>query len=797
VRGEGLIENIEQIENIVLAAAEDGTPIYVRNVAEVNLAPMVRQGAVTRDAKGEAVTGVVMMLIGENSRVVVNRVKEKIEETRGSLPPGVTIDTYYDRTELVRMTITTVVKNLSEGGLLVILVLLLLLGSFRGGLIVASAIPLSMLFAFVGMRQFGLSGNLMSLGAIDFGLIVDGSVVMIENIVRHLSHTSNAARDKLTVIRESAREVARPIAFAVGIIIIVYLPILTLRGVEGKMFRPMALTVVLALAGSLILAVTVMPVLASIFLKYQQQERETWIIRSLMRAYRPFLKGTIRFPKLTLAIAGIVFVSSLGLIPFMGAEFIPRLDEGTIAVQAWRLPSVSLEESIESTTMVESVLMEFPEVNTVVSRTGRAEIATDPMGVELSDIYVMLKPQEQWKTAATKEELLAEMDKALQKNVPGNIFSYSQPIELRVQELIAGVRSDVAIQIFGEDLGQLERLGAEVVETVSRVPGAADVKAEQVAGLPYLRIMIDRRAIARYGINVSQVLDVVRAVGGRVVGQVLEGQRRFFFQVRFQKGAREGLETISRLKVADSRGRLLPLSQLATLKTEEGPAQISREDIHRRLAAEANVRGRDLASFVADAQRAVEANVNLPPGYWIEWGGQFENLRRASSRLAIVVPMALFLIFVLLYTTFNSVRLAALIYINVPIAATGGILALYLRGMPFSISAGVGFIALFGVAVLNGVVLIACVNQMRREGASIADAVYQGAIVRLRPVLMTALVASLGFLPMALATSAGAEVQRPLATVVIGGLLTSTLLTLLVLPAIYRWFEERRTDVLA
>ncbi|MGH9338929.1 MAG: efflux RND transporter permease subunit [Acidobacteriota bacterium] len=795
VRGEGLIDDLKQIGDIVLAADEDGTPMYVKNVAEVKFAPMVRQGAVTRDGKGEAVTGVVMMLIDQNSRVVVNRVKAKIEEIKKSLPPGVTIHTYYDRTELVRKTINTVIKNLSEGGLLVIAVLLLLLGSFRGGLIVASAIPLSMLVAFIGMRQFGLSGNLMSLGAIDFGLIVDGSVVIIENIIRHLSERSEAVANKLEVIRKAAREVARPVTFAVGIIIIVYLPILTLRGVEGKMFRPMALTVIFALVGSLILALTLMPVLASFVFRGKQKEQDTWLIRKAKRIYTPALNRTIRFPKLTLAIAVLVFASSLVLVPFMGAEFIPRLDEGAIALQAWRLPSVSLEDSIESTTMIESVLKDFPEVITVVSRTGRAEIATDPMGVETSDIYVILKPHEEWEIADSKEELIAKMDAALKQQVPGNIFSYSQPIELRVQELIAGVRSDVAIQIYGEDLYELKRLGDEVVRVVSGVPGAAEVKAEQVAGLPYLRIRIDRGAIARYGINASQVLDVVRAIGGRIVGQILEGQRRFFLQVRFQPQDRTDLETISNLKVADPAGRLIPLSQLATLTTEEGPAQVSRENIHRRLSVEANVRGRDLAGFVADARQAVEARIDLPTGYWVEWGGQFENLQRASQRLAIVVPMALFLIFVLLYTTFNSARLAALIYINVPIAATGGIYALFLRGMPFSISAGVGFIALFGVAVLNGVVLVSYINQMRWAGPSAAEAAYQGALVRLRPVLMTALVASLGFVPMALATSAGAEVQRPLATVVIGGLVTSTLLTLLVLPAIYPWFEDRRRDI--
>ena len=795
VRGEGLIDHIEQIGNIVLTATDDGTPIYVKNIAEVQLAPMVRQGAVTRDGRGEVVTGVVMMLIGENARVVADRVKNKIEEIKQSLPPGVTLETYYDRTELIRKTIRTVITNLSEGGALVILVLLLLLGSFRGGLIVASAIPLSMLFAFVGMRHFGLSGNLMSLGAIDFGLIVDGSVVLIENVVRHLSERSEALTNRIGVIREAGQEVARPIVFAVGIIIVVYLPILTLEGIEGKMFRPMALTVVFALIGSLILALTVMPVLSSLVFRGKLSDHETWLIRLAKKGYEPLLKRTLRFPKLTLVVALTTFLGSLSLVPFLGTEFIPRLDEGSIALQAWRLPSVSLEESIQSTTMIETVLKEFPEVQTVVSRTGRAEIATDPMGVETSDIYVILDPPDQWKTAPTKEQLIAKMDAALRKSVPGNLFSYSQPIELRVQELIAGVRSDVAVQIFGDDLDELKRLGDEVARVVGQVKGAADVKAEQVAGLPYLRIKIDRQAIARYGINVSQVLDVVRAVGGRIVGQILEGQRRFFFQVRFQEEDRSNLERISNLKIADSRGRLIPLSQLAALTTEEGPAQISRENIHRRLAVEANIRGRDLGSFISDAQRAVEDQVVLPPGYWIEWGGQFENLQRASRRLAIVVPMALFLIFVLLYTTFKSARLAALIYINVPVAATGGILALFLRGMPFSISAGVGFIALFGVAVLNGVVLVSYLNQLRREGASATEAAYRGALVRMRPVLMTALVASLGFVPMALSTSAGAEVQRPLATVVIGGLVTSTLLTLLVLPSIYRWFEERRPDV--
>jgi len=807
IRGEGLIKELSDIGNIVVSTGNEGTPIYIRNIADVKFAPMVRQGAVTRDGKGEAVTGVVMMLIGENSRTVVNRVKEKIEEIKKSLPAGVTIDTYYDRTELVRKTIKTVTKNLTEGAILVIAILFIILGNLRAGLIVASAIPLSMLIAFTGMNYFGISGNLMSLGALDFGLIVDGAVVMIENIVRHQSErrtkhamqetgTGAKSRENIVgVILESGREVVRPIVFAVGIIIIVYLPILTLKGVEGKMFIPMALTVIFALIGSLILALTLMPVLASYFLRKTTDEKETFIIRKTKKYYLPLVRKTIKRPKRTAAIAVVIFLLTLIVVPFMGAEFIPRLDEGAIALQAWRLPSVSLEESIRNTTMVEKVLKKFPEVKTVVSRTGRAEIATDPMGVEISDIYVILEPEDQWETAGTKEELIEKMNKELEKSLPGTMFSYSQPIELRVQELIAGVRSDVAINIYGDDLDTLKELGDKVVRSVSKVPGAADTKAEQVAGLPYMRVIINRDAIARYGINAEQVLNTVEAMGGKVVGQVLEGQKRFFMQVRFMPEDREDLDRIKNIRVSDNNGRLIPLSQLADISVEEGPAQISRENIHRRLSVEANVRGRDLAGFVADAQKAVDSEVELPPGYWIEWGGQFENLQRASSTLAIVVPMALFLIFVLLYATFGSARPALMIYLNIPMAATGGILALFIRGMPFSISAGVGFIALFGIAVLNGVVLMSYIIQKRKEGKSAAEAAREGAEIRLRPVLMTALVASFGFIPMALSTSAGAEVQRPLATVVIGGLVTSTLLTLLVLPALYSWLGKEKAEV--
>ena len=801
IRGEGLIQSLQDIENIVVSTRNDGTPIYLRNLGQARFAPMVRQGAVTRDGRGEVVTGIVLLLIGENGRVVVNRVKEKLEEIKKSLPEGVIIDPYYDRIDLVNKTINTVGTNLIEGALLVIAVLLLLLGNIRGGLIVAVAIPLSMLVAFTGMVSARISGNLMSLGAIDFGLIVDGSVVMIENIVRHIAErrektqksgrmTSEEIRE---VIRESGREVLRPIFFSVGIIIIVYLPILTLQGMEGKMFTPMAVTVILALVASLVLAFTLTPVLASLFLRKGVKEEETWMIRHAKRIYCPLLTRTMHHPAITGGVAAALFAGSLGVASFMGAEFIPKLDEGSIALQAWRLPSVSLEESVKNTTRIEQVLKAFPEVTSVISRTGRPEIATDPMGVEVSDIYVLLQPDhDEWTTAGTKNGLIQAFDAALKKAVPGTKFSYSQPIELRVQELIAGVRSDIAINIFGEDMDQLKTLGEQVVQTVLKVPGAADTKAEQVAGLPYLRVIIDRDAIARYGINASQVLDTVRAIGGRPVGQVVKDNRRFFIQVRFSPEDRENFDRLRDIRVADPRGRLIPITQLADIRVETGLAQISRENIHRRLSVETNVRGRDLAGFVADAQQAVETQVQLPEGYWIEWGGQFEQLQEASMRLAIVVPLALLLIFVLLYTMFNSVRPAVLIYLNIPLAATGGILALFFRGMPFSISAGIGFIALFGVAVLNGVVLLSYVLGLRKKGLSAEEAAYQGAVIRVRPVLMTALVASMGFLPMALSTSAGAEVQRPLATVVIGGLMTSTALTLFVLPTLYVWEERLR-----
>ncbi|MBT8464897.1 MAG: CusA/CzcA family heavy metal efflux RND transporter [Deltaproteobacteria bacterium] len=799
VRGEGLIDSLDDLGRIVVAHDAEGTPVYVSGVGRVEFAPMIRQGAVTRDGRGEAAVGIVMMLMGENARVVVKDVKDKIAQIEKTLPEGVTIDTFYDRTELVQRTIKTVAKNLIEGGLLVILVLLLLLGNLRGGLIVASAIPLSMLVAFTGMKLAGLSGNLMSLGAIDFGLIVDGSVVMIENIVRVL-HERRDEKDvpHIEKVRAAASEVARPVVFAVGIIMIVYLPILGLRGIEGKMFQPMALTVVFALAGSLVCALTLMPVLASFFLK-EVSEKDPWLFRVSKRIYAPMLHKAMGHKRVTFGAAVGVFFASLIFVPFMGAEFIPRLDEGAIAMQLWRLPSISLEQSNEISTIAERTVKEkFPEVKTIVSKTGRAEIATDPMGVEISDTYLILEPPDTWRFDS-KEELIEALDEAMQEGVPGAIFSYSQPIELRVQELISGVRSDIAVHLYGDDLKVLKDKADEIARVLGQIPGAADVKAEQTQGLPMLRVRVNRRAIARYGINANEVLDVVETVGGKEVGVVLEGQKRFALQARYDETVRGSLDAIRELRVAvpapNGPSLQLPISQLADISIEDGPAQISRDRISRRINVEVNVRGRDLASFVAEAQQAVDAEVDFPPGWTIEWGGQFENLQEASERLSLLIPLALLLIFVLLYSTFNSARLGALIFLNVPMAITGGLIALNLRGYPFSISAGVGFIALFGVAVLNGVVLVSYIVQKRREGADADAAAEEAAKARLRPVLMTALVASFGFVPMALATSAGAEVQRPLATVVIGGLVTSTLLTLLVLPAAYAWFAHKRPEV--
>lgn len=790
IRGVGQVQDLDQIRNIVVTS-RDGTPVRVGDIADVVIGHTIRQGAVTKNGRGEVVTGIVMMRMGANSRTVVERVKERFAEVAKTLPKGVKLEAFYDRTELVDRTIHTVAKNLIEGAALVVAVLFLLLGNIRAALIVALTIPLSMLFAVSMMVKAGIAGSLMSLGAIDFGLIVDGSVVMVENSMRHLAERKEE-KGFLHTVLESCAEVARPILFGVGIIIVVYLPILALQGVEGKLFKPMAMTVVFALIGSLLLTFLLTPVLISLGLRGKIEEKEVWLMRHAKRLYRPALEWTLAHGRRVLVGAAALVAVAVAAIPFLGSEFIPRLDEGSFAIQILRLPSVSLEESIRQSTLVEKrLLAAFPnEIKDVVSKTGRAEIATDPMGVNVSDVLVTLRPREEWKRAETKAELEAQMAEELEK-IPGMVFSFSQPIELRVNELIAGVRSDLAIKIFGEDMDVLKRLADDVVAAVSRLPGATGFKAQQLTGLPQLQITVLPDQLARYGINAAEVMETVQAIGGAQATTVLEGQRRFALTVRFAETARRNPETIRNLLVSAPGGERVPLGMLARVEEVQGPAEISHENGSRLIIVEGNVRGRDIGSFVRDVRQLFDTGrLGLPPGYRVEFGGQFENLERGTRRLMLVVPLALLLIFLLLFTTFNSIRQAALVFTGIPLATVGGVFALLLRGMPFSISAGVGFIALFGVAVLNGVVLVAYINELREQGLSLEEAVREGAMTRLRPVLMTALVASLGFIPMAISQGAGAEVQRPLATVVIGGLVTSTLLTLLVLPLLYLMFER-------
>lgn len=791
IRGVGRVQTVEQIRNIVLAS-KDGIPVRVGDIAEVKVGGAIRQGAVSKDGKGEVVSGITLMLIGSNSRTVVQEAKERIAAIQKTLPDGVKLDLFYDRADLVNRTIHTVEKNLFEGAVLVIVILLLLLGNVRAAIIVALAIPLSMLFAVSLMVKFGIAGSLMSLGAIDFGLVVDGSVVMVENAVRRLAEHGRERR-LVHEILEACSEVGRPIIFGVGIIIIVYLPILTLEGVEGKLFRPMALTVVFALIGSLLLTFTVTPVLMAMFLKPGHAEQEVFLVRCVKGVYEPLLTWCLANSVLVTSAALVAVVSAGVVAPFLGSEFVPRLDEGAIAIGVRRLPSVSLPESVVQAQMLEKRLLErFPtEIKSVVSKTGRAEIATDPMGPEMSDVFVELRPAEQWRRVHSRAELDAAVaDEA--RRIPGLTFTFSQPIELRVNELVAGVRSDIAIRIYGEDLDTLKREADEVLSAVQKIPGASDFKVQQISGLPSLEIVVDQEKIARFGINSGDVMQVVEAIAGIETSQVLEGQRRFDLVIKLPDVSAHDVKSISNLLVSAPHGERVPLGNLATIREIEGPAEIGHLNGSRLIVIEGNVRGRDIGSFVSDARRLFdEKKVTLPNGYRTEFGGQFENLERARTRLAIVVPVSLFLIFLLLFASFNSIRQALLVFTGVPLAAVGGVFSLLIRGMPFSISAGVGFIALFGVAVLNGLVMVSYINNLRQEGKTLSEAVTVGAMTRLRPVLMTALVASLGFIPMAISTGSGAEVQRPLASVVIGGLISSTTLTLLVLPVLYELFEQR------
>jgi len=801
LRGVGLVQSLSDIGNIVVAT-NDHQPIFLRDVARIRYGAQIRQGAATKDGKGEVMMGIVMMLKGANSRTVVEAVKEKLPQIQKSLPPGVRIKPYYDRTELVLKTIHTAVKNLAEGGLLVILLLFLFLLQLRAGLIVSSVIPLSMMFAVIGMNFFGIPASLMSLGAIDFGLIVDAAVIILENCVRRLAEKCKelgrplTKQERLRLIYEASVEVRKASQFGEMIIIAAYIPILSLTGIEGKMFKPMAFTVIFALTGALLLSLTVVPALCALFLREPQGHAENPLVEWLKRRYERLLAKAIRYPAVVVAIATVIVAVSAAIFPRLGSVFIPELDEGALVVSSIRFPSASLEETVRQCLRIERILHKFPEVETVVSRIGSPEIATDPMGPEMADTIVILKPKSEWKTAKTREELVEKMAAALGE-FPGIVFSWSQPIKFRMMELMEGVglRSDVAIKIFGEDLTTLQRLAQQVASIVSQVQGAADVQVEQMAGLPTLQIRIDRNTLARYGLNVSDVQEVVQtAIAGTTVSRVMEGDKWFDLVVRFVPEARSDINRIANLTVIAPTGERLPLSHLAEITIERGPAQINRENGQRRIAVQCNVRGRDLGSFVEEARRLVDEQVRLPPGYRIEWAGTFKHLESGRRQLMVATSITFALIFFLLFMTFGSVRHALLVFTGVPFALTGGIFSLLLRGMPFSMSAGVGFIAVAGVAVLNGIVLVTFINQLRGQGMPLMEAIVEGAKTRLRPILMTASVASIGFLPMALSTGTGAEVQRPLATVVIGGLVTSTLLTLFVLPTLYYYLERRQAE---
>jgi heavy metal efflux system protein len=792
VRGLAMASNKESLEKIVVAK-RDGLPILIRDVASVRIGGALRQGAVTRDGRGEAVTGIVMMLAGENSRTVAANVHERVEKLRGELPEGVSIDTFYDRTELVDRTLKTVRNNLFEGALLVIGVLFVFLGNFRASLVVASVIPLSFLGAAFLMVQTGVSGNLMSLGALDFGLIVDGAVVLTEHTIAALAIVGGSG-PLLERVRSSCSEVARPLVFGLIIIIAVYLPLLALTGLEGKMFRPMALTVIFALLGSLILSFTLVPVLLSFVLKDDAKEKEPAVVRLLKPPYEKILDLALAKPLLIIGLATVPLVLAGFLATRLGAVFLPELDEGALAIQAIRIPSVSLPNSMNTATLIEKAVGEFPEVRSVISKTGRPDLATDPMGVEISDIIVTLNPESEWQVS-NKEELVSNIRERLEA-IPGINFSFSQPIELRVEELLSGSRSDVALQIYGEDLNELAEVGQKVVSRLRRLEGAHDVSLEQIGGVPYLNLTVNRSATARYGIPSSQILEILAlGLGRQPISTVIEGERLFPVVAKIPDRYLESPETLKTLLVKGPDSGFIPLSWLVDFQVTEGLSQVNRVNGQRRATVSMNFEGQDLVGFVRRAQAATEEV--MPGGFATEWGGEFENFQRASQRLSVLVPLVMGGILFLLWLDMRRLAPALVIYLNIPFAAVGGVLALAVRGLPFSISAGVGFLTLFGVAVLNGLVLMSAVHKEQESVDSWHETLKLAAVSRLRPVLMTALVASLGFLPMALSTGAGAEVQKPLATVVIGGLITSTVLTLVVLPAVLKLFLGRNRRVKA
>ncbi len=790
VHGLGRTANVEQIRNIVVTA-HDGVPVRVRDVADVEVGHEVRRGAVTADGKGEVVLGLGFMTMGENTHEVTWAMKHKLDDVRAALPPGVEAKPVYDRTELVDHVIRTVKNNLLEGGLLVVAVLFAFLGNLRAAFIVALAIPLSMLFAFCGMLRFGIAASLLSLGAIDFGLVVDSSVVMVENCVRHVAH-SNGHKSRLEIVRDAALEVRRPTLFGELIIMIVYLPILTLEGIEGKLFRPMALTVIFALIGSMVLSITLMPALASLLLPKRIEEREPLLMRLAHAVHTPILRLCVNHKLAVIGFAVCVLVVAFGMIaPNLGSEFVPKLSEGAVAINVVRLAGTDLDESIRSNTEMEkAILAAFPdEVQHVWSRVGSAEVATDPMGVELTDIFVTFKPRNLWTKARTQDELTARIEREL-KNHMGQRLAFMQPIEMRLNEMTSGVRADVGVKLYGDDFNVLTAKAKEIEAVLRTIPGAADLAVEQVTGQPVLQIRVKQDEIARYGVPAQAVLDLVESIGSKPVGEVVEGQLRFPLTVRLPDRHRADPGAIGNMLVTAPSAERVPLSRLAAIEITEGPSTITREWGQRRITVTCNVRDRDLGGFVAEAQRKVAADVPLPPGrYHVAWGGQFEHLQRANDRLLIVVPVAFVLIFGLLYATYGSVIDALRVFTGVPFAWVGGLFALWLRGMPFSVSAAVGFVALSGVAVMDDMILVSRVRQLRARGLSLDEAVQQAATTRLRPVLMTALVASLGFLPMAFSTGVGAEVQRPLATVVIGGVIGALVMSLLVLRVLYLVFQ--------
>jgi len=797
IRGIGMVSSIEDINKIVVKN-QNGIPILIRDIAKVQIGSSIRYGAVTKDGNGEEVSGMVMMLKGENSGEVVKRVKEKMEQIKKSLPEGVSIEPFMDRTKLVDKAIHTVETNLIEGALIVIFILVLLLGNWRAGLVVASVIPLALLFAISMMKLFGVSGNLMSLGAIDFGIIVDGAVIIVEAIIHRLQVRK---RETLTSqqmdeeVFQAAAKIRSSAAFGEIIILIVYLPILALVGIEGKMFSPMAQTVSFAILGAFILSLTYVPMMSALVLKKETGHKRNIsdkIIESITRFYMPILEKALKIKRIVLASAFGLFVISLFVFNSLGGEFIPTLDEGDIATHLIIASGSSLSQEIEATTKAEKILKtKFPEIKMVVTKIGSAEIPTDPMPIEAGDMIILLKDKKDWTSAKTKEELMAKMEEALE-DIPGATTEFSQPIQMRFNELMTGIRSDVAVKIFGDDIDMLVSKGDEVMQLIQGVEGVSDAKLERVAGLPQITVRYNKDKLALYGLNIGDLNRVIRiGFAGEAAGSVYEGEKRFDLVVRLEADSRQDISNLKSLFVTLPSGNQIPLEQVADIKYEDGPMQISREDGKRRIVVGFNVRGKDIKGVVEEIQAKLDKNLKLPEGYYTTYGGQFENLSEANERLMIAVPIALGLIFILLYFTFNSVKQSLLIFTAIPLSAIGGIFALWLRGMPFSISAGVGFIALFGVSVLNGIVLIAYFNQLKKEGVNdIYERIKEGTKVRLRPVILTASVASLGFLPMAISSSAGAEVQKPLATVVIGGLLTATILTLIILPILYYYFEK-------